>query len=240
MKKLVTTTILGLAALLGSAAAQETQDHSTHDHGANAEAMAEPERIGDPWPLDTCIVTGEMLGGMGDPVVRLHEGREVRFCCAGCVGKFESDPATYLDAADAAIEERQRDAYPMDICIIDTSETLSADMAENHTAVIGNRLFVFCCPPCEKTVRAEPAKYIAQLDEAVVARDSQDYPLETCVVSGQKLGEMGEPVNLVVANRLIRLCCQGCVGKVEANPAHYLRVLDEGTEHESHGGHGKP
>ena len=38
-----------------------------------------PQRIGDPYPLTTCPVSGEKLGEMGPPVVYLHEGREIRY-----------------------------------------------------------------------------------------------------------------------------------------------------------------
>jgi YHS domain-containing protein len=49
-----------------------------------------------PYPLKTCIVSGEELGSMGDPVVIVHEGREIRFCCSECVPSFKEDPAKYL------------------------------------------------------------------------------------------------------------------------------------------------
>jgi hypothetical protein len=48
------------------------------------------------YPLTTCVVSGEKLGEMGPPVVINHEGTEVRFCCNGCVKKFNADPAKYL------------------------------------------------------------------------------------------------------------------------------------------------
>ena len=49
------------------------------------------------YPLETCLVSGEKLGSMGDPVVIVHEGQEIKFCCDSCVPKFEKDPAKYLD-----------------------------------------------------------------------------------------------------------------------------------------------
>ncbi len=49
-----------------------------------------------PYPLDVCIVSGEKLGSMGDPVVMVHEGQEVKFCCDGCTGDFKKDPAKFL------------------------------------------------------------------------------------------------------------------------------------------------
>ena len=54
-----------------------------------------------PYPLDTCIVSGEKLDAMGEPVVKVYAGREVRFCCPGCVKKFEADKAGYLAKIDA-------------------------------------------------------------------------------------------------------------------------------------------
>ena len=31
-----------------------------------------------PYPLDVCIVSGEKLGSMGEPVAIVHEGQEIR------------------------------------------------------------------------------------------------------------------------------------------------------------------
>lgn len=49
-----------------------------------------------PYPLDTCIVSDEELGSMGDTIVINHEGQEIKFCCDMCVPKFKKDPAKYL------------------------------------------------------------------------------------------------------------------------------------------------
>jgi len=46
--------------------------------------------------LTTCLVTGEPLGGMGQPYVFSYQGQEIKLCCKGCLKKFEADPATYL------------------------------------------------------------------------------------------------------------------------------------------------
>jgi YHS domain-containing protein len=228
MKKFATATAIAIAGMFSPLFAQH--DHSARGHATATESAAateEPTRIGDPWPLDTCVVAGSKLGSMGDPVIKIHEGREVRFCCAGCTGAFESDPGKYLTRADETIIKQQRDFYPLDYCIVDTAEKITDDDAENHLAVIGNRLFVFCCPPCEDTVRAEPAKYIATLDKAVAEKQKADYPLSTCVVSGQPLDAMGGPINVVIANQLVQLCCKGCVSKVEQDPAGILAKVAE-------------
>ncbi|MEI7730673.1 MAG: hypothetical protein WCO56_13950 [Verrucomicrobiota bacterium] len=49
-----------------------------------------------PYPLETCIVTGEKLGGMGEAYVFVHEGQEIKLCCKGCLKAFKKEPAKYL------------------------------------------------------------------------------------------------------------------------------------------------
>jgi YHS domain-containing protein len=49
-----------------------------------------------PYPLPTCLVSGEKLGSMGEPVVMVHQGQEIKFCCKSCKPDFEKDPAKYL------------------------------------------------------------------------------------------------------------------------------------------------
>ncbi len=49
-----------------------------------------------PYPLDTCLVSGEELGSMGDPYVFVHEGQEIKMCCKKCLKKFNADTAKYL------------------------------------------------------------------------------------------------------------------------------------------------
>ena len=60
-----------------------------------------------PYPLTTCVVSGEGLNDMGAPIdfVYKQEGkpdRLVKFCCKQCIGKFKKDPAKYLGKLDAA------------------------------------------------------------------------------------------------------------------------------------------
>jgi hypothetical protein len=62
------------------------------------------------------------------------------------------------------------------------------------------------------------------------AKDS--YPLNVCVVSGDKLGEMGQPVEYVYKqpgkpDRVIQFCCKDCIKDFEKEPAKYVQKLDE-------------
>ena len=55
-----------------------------------------------PYPLKTCIISGDKLGEMGKPFVYEYEGREIKFCCEGCLKDFKKDPAKYLKMIDEA------------------------------------------------------------------------------------------------------------------------------------------
>lgn len=59
-------------------------------------ASAESQASLIPYPLEVCIVSGEELGSMGEPVVIVHEGREIKFCCDSCLPEFQKDPAKFL------------------------------------------------------------------------------------------------------------------------------------------------
>lgn len=78
------------------------------------------------YPLTTCVVSGEDLGSMGEPIIHWHkvEGqpdREIRFCCEMCQGRFDSNPAKFLAILDAAM------ADGMSCCAEDGAGTACAD-----------------------------------------------------------------------------------------------------------------
>jgi predicted lipoprotein with Yx(FWY)xxD motif len=51
-----------------------------------------------PYPLKTCVVSGEKLEG--DTGMKtytfVHEGQEVKLCCKSCLKDFKKDPARYM------------------------------------------------------------------------------------------------------------------------------------------------
>ncbi|MCB1130176.1 MAG: YHS domain-containing protein [Verrucomicrobiae bacterium] len=65
------------------------------------EAPQTPAADTTAYPLDHCLVSGEKLGGMGEPVSIVHDGREVKFCCDQCIPKFRKDPEKYLSKLDS-------------------------------------------------------------------------------------------------------------------------------------------
>ena len=50
----------------------------------------------DNYPIDVCVVSGKPLGSMGLPHVIDYKGTTVKFCCDGCLPKFNSDPEKFL------------------------------------------------------------------------------------------------------------------------------------------------
>jgi YHS domain-containing protein len=52
------------------------------------------------------------------------------------------------------------------------------------------------------------------------------YPIDWCIVSGEKLGEMGPAVEYNYNGRTIKFCCKNCVKIFEKEPARYLAKLD--------------
>jgi YHS domain-containing protein len=184
-----------------------------------------PDAAGDPYPLDTCPVSGKELGSMGMPVVMMHEGREVRFCCKGCIPSFEKNAEKYLAQIDGEIVERQLPYYPMTTCPV-SGEALGS-MGEPVDYVYSNRLVRLCCQGCLRSLKKDPDKYLGKLNEAILAQQGAAYPMKSCVISKQKLGSMGEPVDYVVASRLVRFCCGGCAGTFNRAPAAHLATIDK-------------
>lgn len=49
---------------------------------------------------------------------------------------------------------------------------------------------------------------------------------KNCPVGGEALGSMGTPVKVMVGDRAVFLCCEGCREAIEKDPAKYLAKLD--------------
>ena len=144
------------------------------------------------------------------------------------VGLFAWAPLVYGGEEAGKPAAQAAGDYPLDTCIV-TGEKLGADeppVAYQHEG----RAITFCCKDCIKKFNADPAKYLKKLDEAIIAKQKPAYPLDTCVVSGEKLGGMGEGVDYVHNNRLVRFCCKGCVPKFKENPAVFLAKIDEAAK----------
>jgi len=144
-------------------------------HGAGSEAAVKTAA----YPLDKCIVSGEKLGGMGDPVVKVYDGREVKFCCNGCVAKFEKDKAGYFKKIDDAIIVAQKPTYPMTTCVV-SGEKLDGGEMTPVDYVYNNQLVRFCCNHCVDQFKKDPEKYMSKLHpEKAVEKTSDKTDVKT-------------------------------------------------------------
>ena len=71
----------------------------------------------------------------------------------------------------------------------------------------------------------------AQPAADAIAQAKATYPLKVCAVSSEALGSMGEPYDHVhqeagKPDRLVRMCCKGCVKTFKKDPAKYLARID--------------
>ena len=53
------------------------------------------------------------------------------------------------------------------------------------------------------------------------------YPLTTCFISGEKLGEMGKPFVFTYEGQQLQLCCKGCKKEFDKDPEKYLKQYQD-------------
>jgi len=53
------------------------------------------------------------------------------------------------------------------------------------------------------------------------------YPLKTCLVTGEKLGSMGNAITYDYNGQEFKFCCNQCVDIFKANPEKYLKALED-------------
>lgn len=229
---------IAVAGLASNSTARAGQDHGHADHGhAMEDSPHEQQFAGDPYLLSTDGVSGEGLGPVANQVIIQHEGRELRFASEKTAAAFRADPAKYLPGIDTKMIAQQLPYYPLETCVV-SGEKLGGEMGDPIDVIYKNRLVRLCCKGCKKDLAKDPAGLIAKLDAAVIKEQSSTYPLQTCAISGEALGGMGETINYVIGNRLIKLCCKGCKKKVAKDPLAFLAKLDAApADHGDHSSH---
>ncbi|MBX3356787.1 MAG: hypothetical protein KF745_00005 [Phycisphaeraceae bacterium] len=187
-------------------------------------AAAKP--VGDPYPLAVCPVSGKKLADSSAVVVKVIETREIKFYSPEEAATFEADPKTWTAKLDSLIIADQKPHYAATTCVIMDEPLVEDGKDIGLDVVVNNRLIRVCCKECAVKVRENPAEAIAKVDQAVIAAQLASYPLTTCVVGADELGGMGDPVDVVIANRLVRLCCKGCLKSLKRDPAKYIAMVD--------------
>jgi len=59
------------------------------------------------------------------------------------------------------------------------------------------------------------------------ATKPKPYTLKTCIVSGEKLGQMDKPFVFVYEGREIKLCCKDCQKDFKKNSVKYVKKIEE-------------
>jgi YHS domain-containing protein len=91
-------------------------------------------------------------------------------------------------------------------------------------AIASIALLTASCGKKTETTVDMPASEVAA--EATPAT-TDTYPLTTCVVSGEKLGDMGEPHVIVHEGTTVKFCCKACLKDFNEDPAKYITMIKE-------------
>ncbi|VAX42272.1 hypothetical protein MNBD_PLANCTO03-1434 [hydrothermal vent metagenome] len=192
-----------------------------------ATVFAEPKTPSPrPYPLTTCPIGDHDLRVLEAPVIKIDRGREVRFCNTRCARKFANKRNHYWAEIDKKIASTQRMHYPLTDCII-SGDPLLEESKDIATEIIhDNRLIRLCSETCEETFRKDPHHHMTALDRQIADAQRADYPFTDCIITTMEFGMMGDPVEIVFENRLVRLCCEGCIIIFHANPQEYMAKID--------------
>lgn len=65
----------------------------------------------------------------------------------------------------------------------------------------------------------------AEKGEKKSQEKAKAYPLKTCAVSDEKLGDMGEPYAFVHEGQEIKLCCKSCMKDFKKDSAKIMKKI---------------
>jgi hypothetical protein len=209
------------ATLLSSACARPGAP-AVRESPAGTVATEDSARWMDGYYLSDCAWCGGLLGAKGDAVEVSRGGRSLRFCSGPCAADFDAAGAAAFNRLDARMIADQRPHYPLNVSLL-TGRPLGPARVE---FVWGNRLFVAADEAERQRILGAPADAIRALDRAVVAAQTPGYGMPTkCPVQGDILPS-DEVLDIVVANRMIRVCCVRCARTVRARPYQYLAMVE--------------
>ncbi len=97
------------------------------------------------------------------------------------------------------------------------------------SAVALSLLATGCAASREAPSQASPQVAAPADAEVKFVTPSPDYPLKTCVVTGEDLHEDGEPVAITYQGTEVQFCCPKCVAEFKKDPARYLAMVKAAT-----------
>ena len=191
--------------------------------GVSAASNAEPvAEFMDAYYLRTCAICDALLGAKGEARDCVHEGRGLRMCSQKCLDELARSPRSAVQRVDAAMIADQLPYYPLKVSLVN-----GRPLGEKPVDFIwGNRLFRAIDAAEQQVILRDPVAYIRKLDRKVIDAQTPNYGMpEKCPVQGDIL-PTDHKIDLVVANRMIRVCCGRCVHVVRARPYQYLTMVE--------------
>ncbi len=243
MKKLVTLAFafIIVVALAAATSAQTAKPAKT----AAKSAPKSVKFLGKGDGINTCPVTGEEIASKD--VHGAFYGREVYFCCAGCLAQAKKNPQAYIKQTEAAqiaavkhlppskghghaaehAEHAEHAAQAESKFVgkgdgIETCPVTGEPVNKNLKGEAMGRTFYVCCEGCIETVKEKPEAYLKPLPA-----EKNETPflgkgdgLTTCPVTGEPIDKA---LKAEANGQTFYVCCAGCIETVKANPAAYLK-----------------
>ena len=201
--------------------------------------------------IKTCPVTGEELENKD--IHAKFFGREVYFCCPGCLQTAQKNPDAYVKKTEAAqlaavknlpkskghgeegehanhgVAAKEQHGDHAEVKFIgkgdgvETCPVTGEPVNKNLKGEALGRTFYVCCEGCMETVKKNPAAYLKPAEGAKTAT--------AFLGKGDGVETCpvtGEPVNKNLKGeamgRTFYVCCEGCMETVKKNPAAYLKA----------------
>lgn len=216
--------LVGLGLLLVASVpliASETEKSAGLDDAAKERIEAELTAMAEREPQTKCPISGnDIAEGQGYAYLGYH----IATCCPNCAGVVEKDPLTSLMKLRAMGQEPAlaEGFTEQKSCPVMTEHPLRSEV----WTVKDNMLVKFCCEGCMGALEEDPDKVAATLMEFKQAPIILTMKQTVCPVSGHPIDE---DVVSVAEGKKIYLCCAGCKGAVEEDPAGTLQAMaDEG------------
>lgn len=169
-----------------------------------------------------CAITGFLVLLVAVPAVAQHRG-----------GATPGSAATEDRASPPAHPWISTDAYPLDTCIV-SGRALGEEVIRVEAA---GRTFKFCSVGCLEKLAKDPESCARKLDQAAIALQLPDYPLERCPISGKELGATVKPVDVVLDGHLVRLCSEACTKAAVARKVQIVADIEAAATAKQRGGY---
>ena len=129
-------------------------------------------------------------------------------------------------AADHHAKKEEAKLYPLKTCVVSGDKL--GEMGKPYVLSKDGQEYQLCCKGCLDEFNKDSAKFAKKVADA--QKNAKPYPLNTCVVTGEKLGEMGKPYAFVYDGQEYKLCCASCLKEFKKNPAKFEKKVTQAAK----------